>query len=378
MDAALVLVSVADAFSKGVDWGWPTAMWLSAAAVLGVVLRRRWPLPALLLSLPAMFWSAQQVAPGILLANYTYRRRRFVLPTIVAIVVVLTAANTITFWYTGPGWFMVNLQAAIYFAGFVGGAGLLGHLRRVRGGQRRQLEELRESRRREQLLSERAARTDERALLAREMHDVVSHQISLIALQAGALRVSDDAGDLGRVRATAEVIRHLAVQANDELRQVLGALTSDEVAAALDADHTIHDIARLWEAADVPGELDLPTPRAVRDVPAPVQRAVYRIVQEALTNVRKHAGGSRVTVRVAVRTPSPRNRPGIDLRVSNATGSGSPRPGGWCGLPTGGAGLPGIAERARALGGWLQAGPTTDGGFVVRAHLPTPDSRASG
>lgn len=377
MDAALVLASVADAFSKGVDWGWPTAMWLSAAAVLGVVLRRRWPLPALLLSLPAMFWSAQQVAPGILLANYTYRRRRFVLPTIVAIVVVLTAANTITFWYTGPGWFIVNLQAAIYFAGFVGGAGLLGHLRRVRGEQRRQLEELRESRRREQLLSERAARTDERALLAREMHDVVSHQISLIALQAGALRVSDDAGDLGRVRATAEVIRHLAVQANDELRQVLGALTSDEVAAALDADHTIHDIARLWQAADVPGELDLPTPPAVRDVPAPVQRAVYRIVQEALTNVRKHAGGSRVTVRVAVRTPSPQDRPGIDLWVSNATGSGPTRPGGWCGSPTGGAGLPGIAERARALGGWLQAGPTTDGGFVVRAHLPTPDSGAS-
>lgn len=375
--ALFVLASVVDAVSKGVTWSSRPAVTVTVLAVAGVLLRRRWPLLALLAALPGVWWSTLQVAPGVLLANFTYRRRRSALLVVVTITVVLTVANTVVYWYPGPGFLVVNLQSAVYFAGYVGGASLLGHLLRVRREQADRLRELQESRHRERLLTERAARADERAQLAREMHDVVSHQISLIALQAGVLRVTLRGTDpVPAALRTTETIRGLAVQANDELRQVLGALTSDAVAASLDAVRTVDDIAHLWQRSGVRGRLQLPDAVDTASVPAPVQRAVYRITQEALTNVRRHADGADVVVRVRLgrdRDHGDGFRSGVHVDVENAPPAGAGPvavAGTACGLSGGGAGLAGISERASALGGSLQAGPTPDGGFAVRAFLP--------
>ncbi|MEW9264390.1 histidine kinase [Kineococcus endophyticus] len=384
--ALLVLASVVDAVSKGVTWSSRTSVLVSVLAVVGVLLRRRCPLLALLASLPGVWWSTLQVAPGVLLANFTYRRRRSALLVVVTITVALTVANTVIYWYPGPGFLVLNLQSAVYFAGYVGSASLVGHLLRVRREQADRLRELQASRHRERLLTERAARADERAQLAREMHDVVSHQISLIALQAGVLRVTLRGADpVPAAVRTTETIRSLAVQANDELRQVLGALTSDAVAASLDAVRTVDDIAHLWQRSGVRGRLQLPDAVDTASVPAPVQRAVYRITQEALTNVRRHADGADVVVRVRLgrdRDHGDGFRSGVHVDVENSPPAGTGAEpvvarSAACGLGGGGAGLVGISERACALGGSLQAGPTADGGFAVRAFLPCGVVRAT-
>jgi signal transduction histidine kinase len=371
----LLIASAADAVSKGVSWSSRTAVVVTLLALAGVLLRRRWPLLALLASLPGVWWSTLQVAPGVLLANFTYRRQRSALLVVAAITVALTVANTVIYWYPGPGFLVLNLQSAIYFAGYVGSASLVGHLLRVRREQAERLRELQRGRHRERALAERAARADERAQLAREMHDVVSHQISLIALQAGVLRVTlRGPAPVPAALRTTETIRSLAVQANDELRQVLGALTSEEVAASLEAVHTVDDITQLWERSGVHGRLQLPGSTDTADVPAPVQRAVYRIAQEALTNVRRHADGADVLVRVRLdRGRGPGVRSGVHVQVENSAPRGSaPATTGPCGFSGGGVGLAGISERAAALGGSLQAGPTPDGGFAVTAFLPCP------
>ncbi len=324
--------------------------------------------------------------PGVLLANFTYRRRRSALLVVVTITVVLTVANTVIYWYPGPGFLVLNLQSAVYFAGYVGSASLLGHLLRVRREQADRLRELQASRHRERLLTERAARADERAQLAREMHDVVSHQISLIALQAGVLRVTLRGADpIPAAVRTTETIRGLAVQANDELRQVLGALTSDAVAASLDAVRTVDDIAHLWQRSGRARAAAAAGRRGHRERARPVQRAVYRITQEALTNVRRHADGADVVVRVRLgrdRDHGDGFRSGVHVDVENSPPAGTGAEpvvarSAACGLGGGGAGLVGISERACALGGSLQAGPTADGGFAVRAFLPCGVVRAT-
>jgi signal transduction histidine kinase len=206
------------------------------------------------------------------------------------------------------------------------------------------------------------ARLAERARIAQEMHDVLAHKVSLIALHAGGLEVNP-AKEPATVERAAGVIRETARQAMEDLREVLGVLRHDVSpnGAALTPVPNASDLARLVEASRNAGvtvrcEIALPP-----DLPETLGRTAYRIVQEALTNVHKHA---RAATDVLVRGDPGH---GLTVRVTNV------RPAVAGSLLTGaGAGLVGLRERVGLAGGVLTAGPVSDGGWRLEAWLPWP------
>jgi signal transduction histidine kinase len=215
--------------------------------------------------------------------------------------------------------------------------------------------------REQHLLAERA-RAEERARLAAEMHDVVAHRVTLMVLQAGALRVRapDEA-----TRQAAEELRGTGCQALEELRDVIGLLRRTSEGGDDDAPPAgpLPDLSALIaESASVgvPVELDeLGDPPLASPV---VGRTAYRIVQEALTNVRKHAPGARVRVEVRYRAD------GVRLSVRNTAPSGA-ADAALAGSGSG-AGLSGLRERVELIGGTFGYGPGPDGGFHIEASLP--------
>ena len=219
----------------------------------------------------------------------------------------------------------------------------------------------------EQRLLADQARQAERARIAREMHDVVAHRVSLITLHAGALQMRSDLppDDIER---TAGLIRTAARQALDELRDVIGVLHDDNSVetAPQSPQPTIADIARLvedsWRAgACIELRMDVDDPA---NAPGGLGRDAYRIVQEALTNINKHAPGTATAV-----TVSGTAGPGLHITVRNrlplTTANSAPVAGS-------GRGLVGLTERAALSGGTLHHGPTTDGHFLISADLNWP------
>lgn len=216
------------------------------------------------------------------------------------------------------------------------------------------------------------ARVSERSRIAREMHDVLAHKVSLIALHAGGMEVNPGMSS-DRVRESAELIRSTARQALEDLRGVLGVLRADASAdgADLAPQPGLSEVPTLVAASRAAGvSIDARIePVAVAD---PVGRAVYRVVQEALTNVHKHARGSATRIVVARVVGSAPSGAAAELvvRISNA----APVAAGSL-LPGTGSGLVGLRERVELLDGTLTAGPD-GGGWVVRASFPLPASAA--
>ena len=214
------------------------------------------------------------------------------------------------------------------------------------------------------------ARQAERTRIAREMHDVLAHRISLVAMQAGGLAYRDDL-TRAQITASAETIRDSAHQALGELREVLGVLRADEEAVPTEREApqpTLAELpALLADAAEAGSRVhldltDLPggDRAALGALPVTTSRTAFRILQEALTNARKHAPGQDVRVRLA-------GEPGERLLVeaSNAVPAVVPHA-----APGAGLGLVGVAERAQLLGGSLEHGIDPDGRFGVRVWLP--------
>jgi signal transduction histidine kinase len=203
--------------------------------------------------------------------------------------------------------------------------------------------------------------TEERLRIAREVHDVVAHNISLINVQAGvALHLIDEQPEQARPALAA--IKEASKETLEELRSVVDALRSDGEAAPRAPMPGLDDIGRLatrTSEAGLPVRVDVSgTPRPV---PAGVDLAAYRIVQEALTNATRHAGATQVIVRLV--------HGDHDLTVEVADdgrGAASPH------VHNGGAGsgITGMRERVTALGGTFEAGPRPGRGFAVRARLP--------
>lgn len=216
----------------------------------------------------------------------------------------------------------------------------------------RRLAELDASRDRERKLHARAVRADERARLAREMHDVVSHDVTLITMQANAL--STCAGPEA-ARVTAETIRQLSTRTLEELRSLVGVLRSSSDIEV--PQPGLSELEYLIRAAEIPVQLKVENvPDAL---PSELSTAAYRTVQEALTNVHKHAPGARATVHVSTDDRALR----VEVRNDRSTQPAR-------GLPSGGHGLAGLAERAVLLDGTFHARSTEDGGFEVRANYP--------
>src|SRR5262245_29471228 len=204
------------------------------------------------------------------------------------------------------------------------------------------------------------AQLAERARIAREMHDVLAHKVSLIALHAGALEVNPEAG-APRVEEVSGVIRVTAVQALEELRAVLGLLRDGDGADDdLAPPPQLADIARLVESSRAAG-LDVSYGAEVAALPDGIARAAYRVVQEALTNVHKHAPGAPTSV-----TLTGDEGMGVTVTVENGPPPAPAAPA----LPGSGAGLVGLGERVRLLGGRLDAQPTAGGGWRLIAWIP--------
>ncbi|WP_369244768.1 sensor histidine kinase [Streptomyces sp. R41] len=202
--------------------------------------------------------------------------------------------------------------------------------------------------------------TEERLRIARELHDVIGHNISMINVQAGAAlhRLKKDPAQaeeaLGAIKASSrETLR--------ELRATLGVLRQVDEEAPTAPPPGLARTDELVASAKLAGLLvRIERTGAERSLPAPVDLAAYRIVQESLTNAAKHSGAGRVTIRLAHADGE------LTLAVEDDGEGAATRPAG----SGGGSGITGMKERARALGGELAAGPRPEGGFAVRARLP--------
>ena len=214
---------------------------------------------------------------------------------------------------------------------------------------------------REQLLLAEQARAEERRRLAEEMHDVVTHQLTLMVLHAGALgTTSTDPA----VRTAAEDIRQAGTQALSELRDLVGVLRTSETARpGHPAEPAVPDPRTLVADARAAGEKVVYSAEGDPERISPtVRRTAYRVVQESLTNARKHAPGAEVTVALSYRAD------GVTVRVANDAAS-RPSDSALAGSGSG-VGLLGLAQRVELVGGTLHAGPRPGGGYQVDATLP--------
>jgi signal transduction histidine kinase len=338
---------------------------LGSLACLAVFFRRRWPVGLALALLPVgLFSSASLGAQGVAMFTVAVHRRF----RTVAIVGVLYTVMGMAYWALrmpkpGPFWLAVLAALAV---NLVINSAILGWGMFVRA--RRQLvQSLRERASRaeaEQQLRVDQARHLERERIAREMHDVLAHRISLLSLHAGALEFRTDAPSEEVARAAA-IIRQNAHQALQDLRRVIWVLrespaddsppppqpTLADLGALIEDSHQAGVRVRLDNRL---GDLDA--------VPAAVGRDGYRIVQEALTNVRKHAPGCAVELSVSGAYGS-----GLTIEVRNRMPLGGPLA---VSIPGTGTGIVGLIERATLAGGRLEHGRTGDGDYRLWAWLP--------
>ncbi|MFC9998654.1 sensor histidine kinase [Nocardia sp. NPDC127526] len=351
IDAAVVLFALGDA--------WYGSLWLEtdgiAAALIAcaaLVFRRRWPLPVFLATLPATFLTGIVVAPAVALYTLAVhtRRRWPLVACVVAEIVLATASDPPIVEDGGRADALIGL---VYLTALAAAPVLFGRLVRTRDELARRLVEIEEVRDHERHLHAQAVLARERAQIGREMHDVVSHQVSLIAVRAGALMVA--APDTG-IREAANTIRKLSVDTLDELRHLVTLLrAAGGRGTDLTPQPTLADLHTLIDGSAITVELEGTLPA---EITGAAQRAVYRTVQEALTNVRKHAPGAGASVRLW----SGADHFGVTITNTAPTRVAIP-------LPGAGYGLLGLSERAELLHGQLTAGATPDGGFRVELRL---------
>ncbi|MBF9072778.1 sensor histidine kinase [Streptacidiphilus fuscans] len=280
------------------------------------------------------------------------------------------AADLVAVQGGGPQW---NLREAAYSLAAVVGPLVVGYavaLRRDLAAAARS--ELVVVERWHALLVEQARET-ERRRIAREMHDVVSHRVGHMVLTAGSLEVARDP-DPEQVAEKAGLIRTEGRHALEELREILGVLAPDRSRESRDPHHRA-PLTPQPDASALPGLADR-TRQTGHDValhvsghpeglPTVVQQAVYRAVQEALTNAAKHAPGAPISVTVNSGADA------VQVTVVNGPPTRAPEHG----LPSGGNGLLGLRERAALLGGSVEAGPY-QGGFRLSLQLPARPGHA--
>jgi signal transduction histidine kinase len=353
VDLALVAAAAVDVWVNLWDDS-PLGVGLAALGCVALAFRRRFPLVVFLLTLPASLTQPVAVAPIVALFTLAERtRNRLLLAGCVALTGI---ANSIP-W---PEVSLMSIGRAMTLVVFVYGLAtaaapvLFGQLLQAHRDLARRLVEIEEAREHERALHAQAVLARERAQLAREMHDVVSHQVSLIAVQAGALQVATPDPD---TKNAARTIRSLSVTTLDELRTMVTLLrASGGNTTELTPQPTLADLHKLVESSGTHAQLTGELPPTVA---TPTQRALYRTVQEALTNVRKHAPGA--TARIELWQDSDH----IGVTITNTPPT---RPS--LALPGSQHGLVGLRERADILHGTLNAGPTTEGGYRVRLRVP--------
>ena len=355
-------VVTAEGILQGVLATSPTELWRPALVIaLGAALllrhrHWRWLLPLLLL-----INTAAMAVTVLIIVTYAYATRSHhrLLTLAVALLAVITGALPSLLWMSVGPWFgITGLVVVTLVVTASAASGMYTSTRRALLSQLQQRAEQAESGR---TVAEEQARRAERTRIAREMHDIVAHKISLVALQAGALEVNPKL-EREQVQQSAALIRQTATTALSELREVLGVLRGDGEEAPLAPQPTWEDVRRLvitsqhaGIAVDLFDFIDDP-------VPDPLARTAYRVVQEGLTNIHKHALHTKARVALI-------GEPGTELviEVSNVLPKGFTTD-----LPGARMGLSGIETRVTHAGGTIASGPTDDGRFEVRAVIPWP------
>ncbi|MDN4161397.1 sensor histidine kinase [Nocardioides abyssi] len=287
-----------------------------------------------------------------------------------ALAVSAVAALTASWdWSLGsPDPFLTLLSNALLLGAVAATGWALGTLGRTREAYVDALVERSERVEREAAQQVALAAADERARIAREMHDVVAHGLSVIVVQADGARYAART-DPDVAARTLETVASTGREALTEMRRMLGLLRAEDgdgSAPALRPQPGLADLDALVAEARTAGvtvDADLPDPAEVGDVPDGVALTAYRVVQEALTNVRKHAGPD-VVVRVAVAVARQGRTRVVELRVED-DGRGAAAADDGHGL-----GLLGMRERVSVHGGTVEAGPRPGGGFAVSARIP--------
>ncbi|MGW5127503.1 sensor histidine kinase [Streptomyces sp. NPDC004069] len=324
---------------------------LLAAGGLALAARRRAPLPVLAVTgLCAVGYQAAGFdvpAVAYLFAVYAAMRaghRTVTVVTSVAMLAALPLAALASLHDLGEAF--AQARGALEVAWLVA-AGAAGEA--LRQAERRADEA---ERTREETARRRA--DEERLHIARELHDSLTHQISIIKVQAEvAVHVARRRGE--QVPAALLAIQEAGREASRELRATLEALRDDDTAPPRGLDH-VPDLVERARAIGL--DVTLTIEGKPHDVPAAVDRTVYRIVQESLTNIARHAAADTASVRIDCRPDA------LTIRVDDdgrATPDTTPMPG---------VGLLGMRERVTALGGRLRAEPRVGGGFTVQAELP--------
>ncbi|WP_167745427.1 sensor histidine kinase [Streptomyces monomycini] len=449
LDVSLAVVSTVETVLEGLDFAGDTGLPAWAGLLLGLVvgpvllLRRRWPVAVVLVSVavtPAQMGALLGMIGLYSLAVSDVPRRVIGLLTGMAVAGTLVSGFFTIRQDVGgepdfnpPSWFVLVMAAAVALV--VTAPPVLWGL--YVGARRRLVESLRERadglERELSLLADRAeeraewARNEERTRIAREMHDVVAHRVSLMVVHAAALQAVA-LKDPEKASRNAALVGDMGRQALTELREMLGVLRTAEGASGRSSAPVSDEPERLvavaskaktkaagaggsWpEGPERPGraaeaasgsgggavrggaavvtaepegegpslvelgdlvgqsraagmavELSVDGVAAEGGYPSGVEQTVYRVVQEALTNVHKHAPGARARVRLAHREGE------VAVQVENGP---SERGAADVGLPSGGNGLVGMRERVTGLGGVFVSGPTEAGGFRVSAVLP--------
>lgn len=347
------------------DW-WPYVDLLAGAVLLPLLLlRRRRPLLVALtfIASTAFITSTNAAAVIALISLCTHRARRDMVVAGAAWMVTNVVFSAVHPADLGFAERVTGLTISVLTLAFAVAVGLFIGARRELVAQ---LHERAETAERERDLRVAQARAGERARIAREMHDVLAHRISLVAMHSGALAYRADL-PADQVRETAGLIQENSHLALTELREVLGVLRDPDVDQGQVAA-PLPTLARLPALIDREREAGASIESDIEGdltaVPEPLSRNAFRIVQECLTNARKHAPAAQVAVRIEVDADA-----GVRIEVGNAMAA--PSSGAGVDAPTrSGLGLIGLTERAVLAGGELTYGVDRGHRFLVRASLP--------
>jgi signal transduction histidine kinase len=332
----------------------PADWLLLVVGPLSLLFWRRWPVAVLWVAFaatltPSGAWSANLslIVAFFLAATSGHRYAAWV----VIAVGYLSSVWLAPLAFGKPG---VSLAFAFALAGWLAVLVIAAEVVRLR---RERAAEARSAR----AVDARRRAAEQRLDMARDLHDVIGHKISLINVQAVVgLDLMDTQPDAAR--AALGAIKTASKEALNELRSMLAALRNSEEdapRAPTPGLARLDELVELTRAAGITVVVQTIGERSA--LPAAVDLAAYRIVQESLTNIARHAGPATATVRLAYRTD------GLDVDVSD---DGKAAMGNGGRLPGTGSGIVGMRERALAIGGRFSAGPRTSGGFTVSAHLP--------
>ncbi len=365
--AVVLLISGASWFELAY-WQWDHKRWWFwtdlALGLLGLVLvhwRRKFPVQIAIVTNALSFvsWSSAGPATLALVSMATRRRWREIIPVGCLALTASITAESVNPVSDDVLAFTIPFITAVIAVSVGWGMYI--------GSRRELLATLREraiTAEAEQAARVAQARTAERGRIAREMHDVLAHRISLVTMHAGALTFREDL-TAEEMRATAAVIQESSHQALVELRDVLGILRDDPGDSSPERPQpSAVDVPALLDEARASGmRIETEELVALEGIPETIGRTLYRVVQESLTNARKHAPNTLVTVSV---TGSP--YAGLLIVVTNLLEVGTA----GSAQPESGLGLIGLAERTALVGGRLEHRITPGREFVVKAWLPWP------